>query len=175
MRGNASARVVNADARRREVRALRSRGEIVPPLRGSGEAGTPRKRRVSVGLFCSRARGGRLGRVFPRARIAPAGTDLSRRFARRGSERQRRGTTPRTPCVSMGKNGQPKRKKKEPRRGGTILSVPAGQRRNAAGRRKKQVRKCVCKDTFFFVRIADKEMRQGSAGCSRRVSFPKIT
>ena len=161
MRGNASARIGTADARRKEVRALRSRGEIVPPLRGSGDAGTPRKRRVPVGLFCFRE-------CRSRAR-----TDLFRRFARRGSERRRRGTIPRTPCASMGKIGQTKRKKK-PRRGGTILSVPAGQRRNAAGRRKKQVRKCACKDTFFF-RIADKEMRQGSAGCSRGVSFPKIT
>ena len=67
-----------------------------------------------------------------------------------------------------------RRKEKKSRRGGTILSVPAGQRRNAAGRRKKQVRKCACKGTFFF-RIAVKEMRQGSAGCSRGVSFPKIT
>ena len=37
----------------------------------------------------------------------------------------------------------------------------------------KKIRKSACKGTFFFVRIAVKKMRHGSAGRSRGVSFPK--
>ena len=98
------------------------------------------------------ARGGRLRRV-------PARTDLLRRFARRGSERRRRGTTPRTPCVSMGKIGASER------RHNFFFPLP---------RRKKKSEKVLARTLFFF-RIAVKEMRQGSAGHSRGVSFPKST
>ena len=162
MRGNASARIGNADPRRKEVRELRSRGEIVPPLRGSGDAGTPRKRRVPVGLFCFRE-------CRSRAR-----TDLFRRFARRGSERRRRGTIPRTPCASMGKIGQPKRKKSLGE-AAQFFPFPQGREEMRQGGAKNKSENVLARTLFFFFRIADKEMRQGSAGCSRGGSFPKIT
>ena len=40
---------------------------------------------------------------------------------------------------------------------------------------KKKSEKVLASALFFFVRIAVKEMRQGSAGHSRGVSFPKST
>lgn len=123
MRGNASARIGNADPRRKEVRALRSRGEIVPPLRGSGDAGTPRRWRGAGGILTRRgaefpsayfvpARGGRLGRVFPRARIVPAG-----RLCRLSEAR-------RTPAVSAGG-----RLGRVPARGGFVSAFRASRER----------------------------------------------
>ena len=97
-----------------------------------------------------------LGRIFRAVMV------LLPRFVRRGSERRRRGTIPRTPCVSMGKIGKKK--------------IGASERRHNFFFRSRDVKKSekvLASALFFFVRIAVKEMRQGSAGHSRGVSFPK--
>ena len=74
-----------------------------------------------------------LGRIFRAVMV------LLPRFVRRGSERRRRGTTPRTPCVSMGKIGKKKIGASE-RRHNFFFPLP---------RRKKKSEKVLARTLFF--------------------------
>ena len=75
---------------------------------------------------------------------------------------------------AWGKSDSRKEKKASERRHNSFRSRGA-EKKCGRDAQKTSPKMCLQGHFFFFVRIADKEMRQGSAGCSRGVSFPKIT
>ena len=148
MRGNASARIGNADPRRKEVRALCSRGEIVPPLRGSGDAGASRRWRGGCGSLTRRGAG------FPRRIILLSRVSFPRedglvsafRAPRERAPEARH--NPKNPMREHGEN-RTAEKKKSLEEAAQLFPFPRGREEMRQGCAKTSPKMCL-QGHFFF-------------------------